>query len=59
MSLRGTAVARKSVDEQQIVFLGKKKGVWAVASASPVQPSADTRDDQRMLACPVAVISSR
>ena len=37
----------------------KKKGVWAVASASPVQPSADTRDDQRMLACPVAVISSR
>ena len=37
----------------------EKKGVWAVASASPVQPSADTRDDQRMLACPVAVISSR
>ena len=38
---------------------GLGKGVWAVASATPVQPSTGTRDDHEMLACPVAILSSR
>ena len=37
---------------------GKKRGDVGGGSATPVQASADTRDDRRVLVCPVAVISS-